>query len=80
MADLAERYLREHVAVRCKPATVYGYGRIVRKNVLPALGKLPLAAVGGDGPGRFRRTRPRAVAVPVGQAVRSRADGPHGEA
>ena len=45
VADLAERYLREHVAVRCKPATVYGYGRIVRKNVLPALGKLPLAAV-----------------------------------
>ena len=45
MADLAERYLREHVAVRCKPATVYGYGRIVRKNVLPSLGKLPLAAV-----------------------------------
>ena len=45
VADLAERYLREHVAVRCKPATVYGYGRIVRKNVLPALGRLPLAAV-----------------------------------
>ena len=45
VADLAERYLREHVAVRCKPATVTGYGQAIRKNVLPSLGRLPLAAV-----------------------------------
>ena len=45
MAELAERYLEEHVAVRCKPRTVEGYRRVVRKHILPALGCRPALAV-----------------------------------
>ena len=46
VADLAERYLREHVELRCKPATVKGYRQVINRNVLPALGKLPVAGIG----------------------------------
>ena len=46
VSDLAERYLREHVAVRCKPATVKGYRQVIGRNVIPALGKLPVAELG----------------------------------
>ena len=45
VADLAERYLREHVEVRCKPATVTGYRQVIGKHVLPPLGKVPLSAL-----------------------------------
>ena len=43
VADLAERYLREHVAVRCKPSTVREYRQVISKHVLPALGGVPLS-------------------------------------
>ena len=43
VADLAERYLREHVAVRCKPLTFRNYRHVIQKNVLPLLGQLPVA-------------------------------------
>ena len=46
VAELAERYLREHVAVRCKPATAKGYRQVIGRNVVPALGKLPVSALG----------------------------------
>ena len=46
VAELAERYLREYVAVRCKPATLRGYRQVIRRHVVPALGKLPVAEVG----------------------------------
>ena len=46
VAELAERYLREHAAVRCKPRTVRGYRQVIGRNVLPALGKLPVAEIG----------------------------------
>ena len=46
VAELAERYLREHVAVRCKPATAKGYRQVIGGNVVPALGKLPVSALG----------------------------------
>ena len=46
VAALAERYLREHVAVRCKPATAKGYGRVIGKHLLPTLGKVPITALG----------------------------------
>ena len=43
VADLAERYLREHVAVRCKPLTFRNYRHVIQKNVLPVLGRIPVA-------------------------------------
>ncbi|MDE0031263.1 MAG: site-specific integrase [Deltaproteobacteria bacterium] len=42
VAELAERYLSEHVAVYCKPGTVMGYRRVIERNILPKLGKLPI--------------------------------------
>ena len=45
VADLAEQYFREHVAVRCKPGTAKLHRRVVRKHILPEFGKLPVAAV-----------------------------------
>ena len=45
VADLAEQYFREHVAVRCKPGTTKLHRRVVRKHILPEFGKLPVAAV-----------------------------------
>ena len=43
---LAERYLEEHVAVRCKPKTEAMYRLAVVKHILPRLGKRPALAVG----------------------------------
>ena len=40
VADLARRYLAEHVEVRCKPRTVASGRWLVQKFVLPELGKL----------------------------------------
>ena len=48
VADLAERYFREHVAVRCKPGTVRLYRHVVDRHILPALGHLPVAALGRE--------------------------------
>ena len=45
VADLAERYLREHVAVRCKPLTFRNYRHVIQKNVLPILGRIPVAGL-----------------------------------
>ena len=45
VADLARRYLEEHVAVRCKPKTQRTARSVVNRHIVPALGKLPLAAV-----------------------------------
>ena len=42
VAGLAERYLREHVALRCKPATAKGYRQVIDNHILPALGKVPI--------------------------------------
>ena len=46
VADLAERYLRTHVDVECKPSTRLRYGRAVRQ-ILPVLGELPVGSVDG---------------------------------
>ena len=43
MAKLAERYLREHVELRCKPATAKGYRQVIDKHILPVLDKVPIA-------------------------------------
>ena len=45
VADLARRYLEEHVAVRCKPKTARTTRSVVNRHIVPALGRLPLAAV-----------------------------------
>ena len=46
VAEIAARYLDEHVAVRCKPRTAEMYRLTIEKHILPALGDVPLAAVG----------------------------------
>ena len=45
VADLAVRYLERHVAVRCKPKTQRTTRSVVNRHIVPALGRLPLAAV-----------------------------------
>ncbi len=45
MAELAERYLREHVELRCKPATAKGYRQVIDKHILPALGEVPITGL-----------------------------------
>ena len=46
VGELAERYLEEHVAVRCKPKTEAMYRLAVAKHILPGLGRRPALAVG----------------------------------
>ena len=48
MAEIAARYLDEHVAVRCKPRTAEMYRLTIEKHILPAFGDIPLAAVGRE--------------------------------
>ena len=45
VADLAERYLEEHVAVRLKPRTQPRVRGMLANHILPALGKMPLEGV-----------------------------------
>ena len=45
VAEFAARYLTEYVSVRCKPRTAASTRAVVNKHLLPALGRLPLAAV-----------------------------------
>ena len=45
VADLARRYLEEHVAVRCKAKTQRTARSVVNRHIVPVLGKLPIAAV-----------------------------------
>ena len=45
VADLAERYLEEHAAVRLKPRTQLRVRGMLDNHILPVLGRLPLEAV-----------------------------------
>ena len=45
VADLAERYQREYVAMHCKPATVSHYRLMLRKHIVPAFGERLVAEV-----------------------------------
>ena len=45
VAELAERYLEEHVAIRCKPGTRVLYRAAVRQYIVPALGETPVSSV-----------------------------------
>ena len=46
VADLAERFMRVHVKVRCKPSTARTYRGHLDCHILPALGEMALGAVG----------------------------------
>ena len=43
VATLAQRYLREHVAVRCKPTTAAQYRLAIERYIVPALGTRPVS-------------------------------------
>ena len=45
VAELAARYLTEHIEVRCKPSTVAATRSVLEKHIVPVLGKMPFAAV-----------------------------------
>ena len=45
MAELAERYEREHVVMRCRPATVAHYRIMLAKHIVPAPGELKVDEV-----------------------------------
>ena len=87
VAALAARYLREHAALRCKPRTAEAYRRTIGKHILPALGGLPLAALGARAGGRAarraagdarRRERRGGYAVAHAQPGRGLGHGPGG--
>ena len=46
LAAIALRYLRDHVELRCKPATEAQYRMAIERHILPSLGALPVAAIG----------------------------------
>ncbi len=48
VAEVAERYMTEHVAVRCKPATMRHCRHILDRHLLPALGNLRLGELGRE--------------------------------
>ncbi len=48
LAEAAERYMREHVTVRCKPVTASGYRHALDRVLVPAFGSLPLGGIGRD--------------------------------
>ena len=45
VADLAERYLRTHVAVQCKASSKSRYEQLLRNQILPAPGEMPVGSV-----------------------------------
>ena len=53
VAQLAERFDREHIAVRLKPSTAKEYRRSLHRLILPALGRLKVADVSRADIARF---------------------------
>ena len=45
VAELAERYFREHVVLHCKPGTAKAYRSVVERHILPDFGHLPIGAL-----------------------------------
>ena len=45
VCEVAARYMEEYVEVRCKPSTAAATRSVLERHIVPALGKLPLAAV-----------------------------------
>ena len=48
LAEVANRYMREHVAVRCKPTTARAYRVALENYLLPEFGSRSLEAIGQD--------------------------------
>ena len=48
LAEVANRYMREHVAVRCKPTTARAYQVALENYLLPEFGSRSLDAIGQD--------------------------------
>jgi len=48
IAEVAERYMREHVAVRCKPATARACRYTLDRYLLPVFGSRALGTIGGE--------------------------------
>ena len=62
IAQLAERYMNEHVAVRCKPTTERAYRYILDKHLLPEFGRLRLGEIT---PGRAAGLHYRLRGTPI---------------
>ena len=62
VAEVAERYLREHTAVQCKPRTLQIRRTVIANHIVPAIGKLALAAVR---PEHAIQLHQRMAAIPV---------------
>ena len=45
VADLAERYMKFHLQVNCRPKTVETFGQVMRSYIIPELGHLVLSEV-----------------------------------
>ena len=45
VADLADRFMRAHVAVNCKTATAVRYRGLLKNSILPVLGSMPIGSV-----------------------------------
>ena len=45
VGGMAQRFLDEHVVVRCKPRTLVLYRSTIDRHVLPGLGKIPISAL-----------------------------------
>ena len=68
VAGLAERYMRAHVAVQCKPSTAGIYLGVLDNHILPELGGLPVGAVGREHAAALHyrlRGTPRAANVAI---------------
>ncbi len=68
VAGLAERYMRAHVAVHCKPSTAGIYWGVLDNHILPELGGLPVGAVGREHAAALHyrlRGTPRAANVAI---------------
>ena len=63
VAGFAARYLEEHVAVRCKPATAKTVRSAVRRHIVPALGAYPMTALGRARVAEFHRSLHRTPAT-----------------
>ena len=70
VAELAARYLEEHVTVSCKPATARDTRSAIRRHILPALGRLPLEAVEPGQVSDLHRRLARSPAI-ANKAVRT---------
>jgi integrase len=45
LSTLSERWMAKHVRPKLKPRTVFDYEELLRKHILPALGRLPVAQI-----------------------------------